>query len=275
VSVDVTRSSETVTVSLPTSKVNELVDSATDNKASIDVSTVRGVTDAQMTSTALTRLADEGLDLEVKLPQGTITLDNGALSSLIEQAGADVTISLDLAGVSDLTPAQRSAVRGSDLIFDITISSGTQKITNFDGSLTITVPYRGPLPAAAWYLNDDGELERLESTYDPATRTVTFTTSHLSFYVIGHDEEAETAAMPDTLDTETDGSPEAGGAQVITEAPETAQSPITPEPITPAQANASGGGNASRWIIIALLGATGLTAAGIAITLGIKRRKAT
>jgi hypothetical protein len=69
----------------------------------------------------------------------------------------------------------------------VTGTAGAQQITNFDGTLTVSVPYNGPLPATVWYLNNTGELEVIESSYNPATKTVTFTTDHLSRYIIGLD----------------------------------------------------------------------------------------
>jgi hypothetical protein len=41
-----------------------------------------------------------------------------------------------------------------------------------------------------YYLNDEGNLEAMPTTYDPVTGTVTFTTTHLSLYVIGYSEAA-------------------------------------------------------------------------------------
>ena len=93
--------------------------------------------------------------------------------------------------VSDLNETQRNAVRGSDIIIDINVFSGTQKITELGGKLTVTVsPYNGPTPPAVWYLNEAGELEKIPSSYNPATKTVTFIIDHLSLYVLGENTEA-------------------------------------------------------------------------------------
>jgi hypothetical protein len=191
--VPIQQEGETVTLVLTTEKVEEIIDSAQDGKAVLNLSTIAGATEAVLPTAALEQLADADLDVEIRLPQGTIVLDAAAAASAAEQAdGADITVSLEILGVSDLSPEQRSAVRGSDVIFDITISSGDKQITNFDGTITVTVPYNGPLPAAVWYLNSAGQLIRIPSTYNAANRTVTFTTTHLSFYVVGLDTAALT-----------------------------------------------------------------------------------
>lgn len=66
---------------------------------------------------------------------------------------------------------------------------GTKNITEFDGELTIDVPYKGELPVTVWYLNDKGELQKLESRYKNGV--VSFVLNHLSLYVIGGDEAKE------------------------------------------------------------------------------------
>ena len=74
------------------------------------------------------------------------------------------------------------------MVLDIHISSGGKNISSFDGgSLTVSLPYTGALPAAVWYLNDAGELEKLPCRYENGV--LTFTLSHLSLYVLGRDTE--------------------------------------------------------------------------------------
>ena len=37
-----------------------------------------------------------------------------------------------------------------------------------------------------WYLNDAGKLEQISCSYNKATGMATFTTNHLSYYVVGY-----------------------------------------------------------------------------------------
>jgi len=69
-------------------------------------------------------------------------------------------------------------------VFKITMVSGTQHISNFDGYITITVPYYGNMPVVVWYLSDDGVLDGVWYRYDTIERTVSFMTNHLSLYVV-------------------------------------------------------------------------------------------
>jgi len=178
---------------VPASTVTEIINNSGGGTATIDLSNVQSATETIIPAAALSSIANAGLDVELKLPQGTITLDADALASAVEQAGGEnISVGLSALGVSDLNSEQRSAVKDNDVVFSITVSSGEQAIRSFDGTLTVTVPYTGPLPAAVWYLNAEGELEKLDSVYDPVTRTVTFKTNHLSLYVVGFDADAPT-----------------------------------------------------------------------------------
>ena len=84
-----------------------------------------------------------------------------------------------------LTAAQQTAVKPDDLVFNISASSGAQTIRNFDGTITVSVPYDGPTPVTVWYLDSAGNLETMTCAYNAETKTVTFMTNHLSLYVIG------------------------------------------------------------------------------------------
>jgi hypothetical protein len=188
VSVSFTQSGGTVTPELPAAKVDEIIEKTTGFTASIDLSGIAGSNAAVLPTQALDAFADAGLDLELKLASGTVKFSEATLNSIVSQAtGDNVTVTVNTVPHSALTAAQRAAIKSGDIVLDITITSGAQVIHNFDGTITVTVPYSGPLPVAVWYLNDAGELEKLESTYDPATKTVTFTLNHLSLYVLAQD----------------------------------------------------------------------------------------
>jgi len=186
VSVSYTAAGGTATLDLPASKVTEIIGKPQNGAAVLDLSKVSGVSGAALPKSALSQFAGAGLGVSVKLPQGTVTLDAKAAKDIAAQAGdANVTISLKAADQSSLTAEQRAAIKPGDLVFNVSVSSGAQAIHNFDGSISVTVSYNGPLPTAIWYLNDAGVLEQMDSVYDPVTKTITFTTSHLSLYVAG------------------------------------------------------------------------------------------
>ncbi|HHX93335.1 MAG TPA: hypothetical protein GX688_06850 [Clostridiales bacterium] len=137
--------------------------------------------------------ADAGSDLVVPLTGGIATLDNAALASILDQSaeGADLKLELKQIPASELTDAQKESVKEGDLVLDINLLMGTRNITEFDGTLTIDMPYDGELPVGVWYLNDRGELERIEASYKDGV--VSFVLHHLSIYIVGLDEAAKEA----------------------------------------------------------------------------------
>ena len=200
VSVDYSKSGGAVTLDLPAGKVNEIIGASKGGTASFDLSKVSGAANATVPATALKQLAGAGLNVEIKLPAGSLTLDPDAAKSVAQQAnGENISLELKQLKVSDLNDAQKNAVKGSDIIIDINIYSGSQKITTLNGELTVAIsPYNGPLPPAVWYLNEAGDLEKIPCAYDSATKTVTFATDHLSIYVLGAETDQTASANPFT-----------------------------------------------------------------------------
>jgi hypothetical protein len=139
--------------------------------------------------------------LKVETPVGIITISQDALAAIASQAsGSTVTMSLETVNKSTLTPEQQKVV-GDNLVYDISVVSGGKNISGFDGgSLTISLPYtlkdgQDPDNVMVWYLNDKGELEKMSCTYDKTTGLATFTTTHLSKYLVGY-AEAEAWKSP-------------------------------------------------------------------------------
>jgi hypothetical protein len=129
------------------------------------------------------QFAEAELSVTFTLPLGTLTLGPDAVKSTVAAAyGADITVSLTQA--INLTDAQQGAINPDDLVFKITMMSGSQFINSFDGYITITVPYYGHMPVAVWYLSSDGVLDGVWFRYDTAEKTVSFMTDHLSLYVV-------------------------------------------------------------------------------------------
>jgi hypothetical protein len=64
--------------------------------------------------------------------------------------------------------------------------------------VTIAIPYtlktgENPAGVVVWYLDANGNIEKMATVYDAKTKTVIFTTTHLSLYAIGYEEPAQGA----------------------------------------------------------------------------------
>jgi hypothetical protein len=196
VSISYTRSGGAVTLALPDSKVAELIEKSS-GMASIDLTAAANATTVNLPKTALAKLADAELGIEIKLPQGSITLEAAAAASAAGQAGGySVTIALKAVATSSLNELQRKAA-GSAPVFDVSILSGSKAITSFDGGLiTIALPYALKAREKASgvvvrHIDELGGIEKLSTMYDTRARMAVFATSHLSLYAIAYEETAQ------------------------------------------------------------------------------------
>ncbi|ATW27572.1 S-layer homology domain-containing protein [Candidatus Formimonas warabiya] len=134
-------------------------------------------------------------DLKIETPVGNITIPNNLLSSIASQAaGGSVTVSLESVNTATALSATQKEAVGGNPVYDISVVSGGNHISDFNGgSVTISLPYtlkadENPAGVMVWYLNDAGELEQITCTYNKTTGMATFTTPHLSYYVVGYSE---------------------------------------------------------------------------------------
>jgi len=159
---------------------------------SIDMTQVPDTSEAVLPASAISQISAAGLGLEISMPTGTLSLDAPALTSAAEQAAGSDTASLTLVQVdpSSLTQEQQTSLGAGNVVFNVSLYAGGQYIQTFDGMITVTVLYTGSQPVAVWYLDAAGTLQPVASSYDGTTGTVTFTTSHLSLFVLGQDNES-------------------------------------------------------------------------------------
>ncbi|USF25624.1 hypothetical protein N510_000647 [Firmicutes bacterium ASF500] len=129
----------------------------------------------------------EGATLSITSDVADVVLDSESTAALAEQAaGSTVTVSVKPA--TGLNNAQKEAAEGATVI-DVSVTSGGKQITDFGGGvLSISVKYALPEGVSSgevqvFYLTDGGALEAHETSYSGGK--VTFTTTHLSKYVIG------------------------------------------------------------------------------------------
>ena len=138
--------------------------------------------------------ANDAESLEIILSDGTsIEFDAAALGEKAAQAnGLDITISIKHSGDVSLTTAQKNAL-GNRPGYDISVTSGVKHISDMGGKITVHAPYElrpgeKPHGIVVWYVDDHGNRERCETSYDPVKKRVNWRTDHLSLYMIDHDE---------------------------------------------------------------------------------------
>ena len=164
---------------------------------------------------AVNKPGNDAESLHVVFPGGlSIEFDRAALMGEAEQVkGRDVAISIKPAHDSTLNSSQKKAV-GSRTAYHISVTSGGVHISDLGGNVMLHAPYE-LLPGekaggvTVYYVDDSGNKDACETSYDSAKKCVNWKTSHLSVYMIGYEEKTN----PDTSGTpgeEIPTSPETG-----------------------------------------------------------------
>lgn len=145
----------------------------------------------------------------VELKNAEIALDSDTLEAL---GDSDVTLGADILDenakeslMSSLSEEQKSQI-GSNTIYNFTMKQGEDSISEFSGTVTVTIPYtlevgEDPESIAIWYVTDDGSLETIKATY--ANGFATFETTHFSYYTVTRLSQRERCALYGHLYTET------------------------------------------------------------------------
>ncbi len=131
--------------------------------------------------------------LTISGPTGAVTFDAAALKTISGAAGGDVTVTASKVDTSTLPDTAKQAV-GSHPVYEFSVTSSGKTISQFGGSVTVSVPYT---PAAGedtnaiviYYIAADGKLTMVpDARYDASTGTVIFTTTHFSTYAVGYNK---------------------------------------------------------------------------------------
>jgi hypothetical protein len=192
--VTYTPSGGTAKVDLPTAKVDEIINKSENDIADIDLSKVKGITEAQLPVKAIEQITESDVGLSVALPQGEVTLDVKALTALSETAeGNSITIKVEKLVPAENLNAKQLEVVGDNPVYDISVMSGGQYIRDFgDGLITISIPYKLKAGEKAsgikvYYVDADGNIQQMDAVYDEETQCAIFTTNHLSTYYISYE----------------------------------------------------------------------------------------
>lgn len=150
---------------------------------------------ATVSETDIQTLADDVNPVELILPQGKMELSNDVLKALGAR-GASVSVSLKTVEVKDIEEKQRENVPEGAVIFSISIESAGEYIHELGGTAKISLPISiTGTNLALWYLDDAGTMHIIEDAVF-SEGLVTFTTDHLSYYVVGEAPVADKEGFP-------------------------------------------------------------------------------
>lgn len=150
----------------------------------------------------------ENQELPIELDEVKITFDTGALISINHRHG-NKNIVLNYKVVKevvrneemtdDFYEAVREVVENGGKLMDFSLldAEGNNVVFSTNesqGTVTVTVPYTAPVSAnkvSVFYIAPDGTKTDMNGVYSPSTKTVTFTTSHFSYYAIEADSATD------------------------------------------------------------------------------------
>ena len=222
--VDSTVSSTTATIEdIDLSKLNTVIgNDVKTGVVTIDFSVLEKQIDTvKLPASVIKQIADAVKDpsndaesLSIVLTDGTsIEFDEKALSKKTAQTNqTDITISIKRTTDSALSALQQQAV-GSQPAWDIKLTSGGKNISDMGGVFTLHTPYElrsgeQSNGIVVYYVDENGNRESCETSYDPVKKLISWKTSHLSVYMIGYDENRVTP------DTDTEDQSALNGSQV-------------------------------------------------------------
>lgn len=133
----------------------------------------------------LEKLVSDGNTLTVEGEDGAkLVLDTDSLKGIMSQTRGSIKV--EISDVSD----EYQETHPDKLVFSLTVTSGDKVISNFGGSVTVSLPYvlkegENPKDVKVWHLAADGSMTEIPCTYDPSTKKVSFIVSHFSLYIVG------------------------------------------------------------------------------------------
>ncbi len=153
------------------------------------------------------KIVNANTNVQIELPELTISFDADAVSSIGEQAeDKDVTLVATEIKEDDLTEEQKDALdeQKVHIVLNLEAYAGENKITDFGGGkVTIRVPFTLPEGTSeedfyVAYVADDGTITVMPTVY--VDGALCFETTHFSNYVVVEDVAPSTGDNPPTGD---------------------------------------------------------------------------
>jgi endoglucanase len=143
---------------------------------------------------AIKSIADNKIGaVTISTQVASMSFDQAALSTISASAAGDVKISSAKVDVSSL-PEETQKEVGDRPVLSFSVKSGEKTISEFGGSVTVTIPYtpgenEDTGAIVIYYINAQGKLEMVSNcAYDPATGSISFRTVHFSMFAVGYNK---------------------------------------------------------------------------------------
>ncbi len=133
--------------------------------------------------------------LTFSTPEGSITTPGNMLSGIPGTKGKKAGITIGKGDKSDLPKEVKAAIGNRPLVqLTLTLNGRQTDWNNPEAPVTVSVPYTpkaaelaNPEHIVVWYIDGAGNAVSVPNgRYDPKTGTVTFTTTHFSYYAVAY-----------------------------------------------------------------------------------------
>jgi hypothetical protein len=132
-----------------------------------------------------------------KTDNGSVTIPSNMLADISGISGSKAQISIGQGDKSNLSSDIKAAIGDRPLVqLTLSIDGKQTNWSNPDVPVTVSIPYTptaaelaNPESIVVWYIDGSGKAVSVPNgRYDPATGTVTFTTTHFSDYAVGYNK---------------------------------------------------------------------------------------
>ncbi len=173
-----------------TDVVKQIVIPTTTEKVEVSEESVEAIVEAKV-------------DLTVKNSSATVTLKATTLSDVLNTSSTESkAIKIEVVSETELTPSQTAKV-GSNQYIDVTAYLGDEQVHDIGKNAVVSVPCTISGKVKVSYVNDEGVVTDISSTYSDGY--VTFTTEHFSVYMISKVKSSSFVDIPDMSQDEFSG----------------------------------------------------------------------
>ena len=145
----------------------------------------------QLEEKAIDAIVNSKSELVVKMNGISTTLSLEALQTVAKASNSSIVIHTEAVNVEELPEEQQTAA-GDRPTYELYVSVNGVKIPDFKGKVTVAIPYKATVnenvnAIVVCYMDDKGTLQTIANgVYDTESKTVIFTTTKLSTYVIDY-----------------------------------------------------------------------------------------
>jgi O-glycosyl hydrolase len=150
---------------------------------------------------------DDGRQIKIVSEIGTLTIPTHMFDAETLEDARQVAITIARADISSLDRELQQRIGDRPVLeLSVTVDGSPVEWNNPEAPVTVTIPYTpteeelaDPEHIVVWYIDGQGNVVAVPSgKYDPATGTVTFTTTHFSLYAVAYVKKSfdDIAAYP-------------------------------------------------------------------------------